>query len=123
MSYIVYKLIHFGGIFIMIGALAIAAMHIIRGGTRATDPHRRALFAVHGFAAFMILLGGFGMLARLGVMHGALPTWVLIKLGIWTVLAASMALPYRGARAARVLLVAAPLLALAAAATALYKPS
>lgn len=122
MSYIAYKLIHFLGIFTLIGALAAAGMHILRGGTRANDPWRRKLLAVHGVAAFLILLGGFGMLARLGIVHGLFPGWVMVKIGIWVVLGASIALPYRGRRFANALLIVVPMLAVAAAATAIYKP-
>lgn len=122
MSYVTYKLIHFFGIFAMLVALAATGMHVLRGGTRADNPYRRVLAVAHGISAFLILLGGFGMLARLGVMHGALPVWVYLKLLIWLTLAAAMALPYRGRAYARTLLIALPLLTLAGAAVALLKP-
>lgn len=61
-------------------------------------------------------------LPRLGIIHGTLPGWIFAKLVIWGALAVSVALLYRGVRAARALLVLTPLLALAAAAIALYKP-
>ena len=62
------------------------------------------------------------MLARMGIMHGSLPGWILLKLGIWLVLAASIAVVYRGREIARALIWAVPLLAAAAGATALLKP-
>jgi NADH:ubiquinone oxidoreductase subunit H len=49
-------------------------------------------------ATFIILLGGFGALARLGVMHGNLPGWVLVKIACWAVLAVLVAIPYPQAR-------------------------
>lgn len=122
MPYAAYKLIHLLGIFTMIGALVAAGMHVLRGGTRADDPYRRVLSVAHGVAAFLILLGGFGMLARMGVMHEGVPSWAKVKLVIWVALGASMALPYRGRGLARGMLIALPALLLAAAATALYKP-
>jgi hypothetical protein len=122
MPYAIYKLIHFLGIFTLLGALVAAAMHVLRGGTRADDPYRRRLLAAHGIAAFLVLLGGFGMLARMGVMHGTLPGWVLLKLALWVVIAGLVALPYRGRAGARFVLAGLPLLLLVAAATALYKP-
>jgi hypothetical protein len=122
MPYITYKLIHFFGIFTLVGALAAAGMHILRGGTRADDPYRRAIGAAHGVGALLILVGGFGMLARLGIMHANLPVWVMIKIGIWVVLGAAMGLLYRGRRLAGPLLIVVPVLAVAAAATAIYKP-
>lgn len=122
MPYAVYKLMHFLGIFTMIAALVAAATHVLRGGTRADDPYRKVIAAAHGIAALLILVGGFGMLARMGEMHGNLPGWVTAKGIIWLTLGASMALPYRGRGFARALLIALPVLLLAAAATALYKP-
>ena len=122
MPYAVYKLMHFLGIFMLITALAATSMHVLRGGSRSDNPHRRILGITHGMAALLILTGGFGMLARLNVMHGALPNWVYAKLAIWVALAAAMMVPYLGRSYARALLVAVPLLAVAAGAVALYKP-
>ena len=122
MSYLTYKLMHFLGIFALLTALAATAMHAARGGTKADNPWRPALGATHGLAALLILTGGFGMLARMGAMHGALPAWVFVKLGIWVALAAAMALPYRRPSMAKPLLIVGPLLAVLAGATALYKP-
>lgn len=122
MPYPIYKLMHFLGLFLLVGALVAAAMHGLRGGTRTGDPYRRRLLWAHGIAAFLVVLGGFGMLARLGVAHGGFPWWVRIKLVLWLVAAAAIALPYRGRVPARVVLVALPVVVLAAAAAALYKP-
>jgi hypothetical protein len=122
MPYIVYKLIHFFGIAAIVAALAASAMHVAAGGTRATNPYRRPLAVTHGIASFLILLGGFGMLARLGIMHGGLPGWIWAKLAIWIVVSAALVAVYRGSRFARLVLVALPLLVVLSAAVALYKP-
>lgn len=122
MPYPVYKLIHFFGIFTVLVVLAAACMHVLRGGTRADNPQRKLMGIAHGIALFLILLGGFGMLARLDVMHSSLPGWVYAKLAIWTLVAAAPALLYRGPPLAWAVLFAAPALALLAAAIALYKP-
>jgi len=95
MPYAVYKLMHFLGIFMLITALAATSMHVLRGGSRTDNPYRRVLGAAHGIAAALILTGGFGMLARLGVMHGALPTWIYVKLAIWVTLAAAAVARWR----------------------------
>ena len=122
MSYAVYKLMHFLGIFMLITALAATCMHVLRGGSRTDNPYRRVLGVTQGVAALLILTGGFGMLARMDVMHGALPSWIYVKLAIWVTLGAAMVVPYLGRRYARALLIAVPVLAVAAGATALYKP-
>lgn len=122
MSYVTYKLMHFLGIVTMIMALAAASFHVMRGGKRKDDPHRRWIAGAHGIAALLILTGGFGMLARLGDMHGNLPGWVYAKIVIWFVLSAAMAVPYLGRPYARTLVFAVPVLTVVAAAIALYKP-
>ena len=122
MSYVTYKLIHFIGIFTLITAVALAAAHMLRGGLKGDNPHRRSIGMAHGIGLFLILLGGFGMLARLEIIQGGLPGWIYLKLGIWVLLGASLALVYRGREIARALVWAVPLLALAAAASALIKP-
>ena len=122
MPYPVYKLVHFLGIFVLLTTLAVPLMHFVRGGTRADFPRRRTLAIVHGVASFLVLLGGFGMLARLGIVQGGLPGWILLKLGIWLVLSTALTVALRTTVAARSVLLAAPLLALAAAAIAIYKP-
>ena len=120
--YIVYKLIHFLGIFVLLITLAASSMHVVRGGTRADNPQRRLIGIAHGIASFLILLGGFGMLARLGIVQGGLPTWIFLKLGIWLILSFALSLAYRGPRLARLTFVAMPVFAVLAAALALYKP-
>jgi hypothetical protein len=120
--YAIYKLIHFLGIFTLLSALTAAGMHVLRGGTRADNPHRRTLGALHGIALFLILLGGFGMLARLGIVQGGLPVWIWLKLTIWGLLGAALTGIYRGSGMARALLLVVPVFAVLAAAIALYKP-
>ncbi|HSK21308.1 MAG TPA: hypothetical protein VK912_19285 [Longimicrobiales bacterium] len=122
MPYEVYKLTHFLGIFVLLITLALPFMHRLRGGTHSDFPRRRALALTHGAASFLVLLGGFGMLARLGVVHTGLPSWILLKLTIWLALSAALALALRTTAGARTVLVAAPLLALLAAGIAIYKP-
>ena len=39
---------------------------------------------VGGSAMFLIILGGFGMLARLEI-HGGFPGWIYAKLALWVV--------------------------------------
>ena len=122
MSYPFYKIMHFVGIFMMLVALAATCMHAAMGGSKADNPFRKALGATHGIAALLILTGGFGMLARLGIVQGGLPMWVMLKLAIWVALAAAMALPYLSRSWAKALLLAMPVLAALAGATALLKP-
>lgn len=122
MSYTFYKLMHFFGIFILFVALVATAFHVLRGGTRADNPERRLIAAAHGIAMLLVLTGGFGMLARLGVMHTGLPGWIWGKLVIWVLFGAAVVLAYRGKGPAKIVLVSLPILGAASAAIALYKP-
>ena len=92
MSYQTYLVIHFLGIFILLTALAGIAFHMAAGGTREW-PLRKFAGMLHGLGLVIALIGGFGLLAKLGI-H-SLPGWVLLKLVIWLLLGAAPALIYR----------------------------
>ena len=130
--YATYKVIHYFGIFLLLTALSarlgraagFAAASTKKGTTLPTpDPWKRRLGATHGVALFLILLGGFGMLARLNITQGlALPGWIWAKLAIWTLLGAAIIaasrIPWKAGR----LLAVVPALAVLAGIIALYKP-
>lgn len=123
MPYALYKLMHLAGIFTLLVSFALACAHARAAGADGDARRARRTFAItHGVAVLLILTGGFGMLARLGVVHGMLPGWILAKLAIWLLLAGAIALPHRNPRMARMLPVWVSVAALAAAATAIYKP-
>ena len=67
----------------------------------------------------LLLVGGFGMLAKLGV--SGIPGWVHPKILIWVLLGLAVAVPYRKPELARPLWFAAPILALIAAYLGLNK--
>ncbi|HUF14094.1 MAG TPA: hypothetical protein VMN78_13400 [Longimicrobiales bacterium] len=132
-SYGVYRLLHFFGIFLLLTALGGAVMRAMLGGTRtaaatpggdgadeaAAKRLRRLIGISHGVALFLILLGGFGMLARLDI---GMPGWIIGKLGIWLVLGGLLAAANRMAGRARVLWFAIPVLGLLAAWLAYTRP-
>lgn len=121
-AYTTYKLIHLFGLLLAFSALGGMAVHAASGGTRQTNGARVAVMSMHGVGVFLLLLGGFGMLARLGIVQGGLPGWILVKLGVWAVIAVLAALPYRKPELAKLAFVALPFLGIAAAYMALYKP-
>ncbi|MGD2071266.1 MAG: hypothetical protein PVI57_21535 [Gemmatimonadota bacterium] len=127
-SYGVYKIVHYFGVFLLVTALSATLGRAAAGpageaeGRPAADPWKRRLAMVHGVALFLVLLGGFGMLARLGVDHGAIfPGWIWAKLAIWVGLAALVSARRTRVWAARAL-VLVPLLAVLAAVVAYTKP-
>lgn len=128
-SYGVYRLIHFLGIFLLLTALGGALMRGMMGTVATTalatdggaaDRRMRRLIALsHGLAMLLILVGGFGMLARLDV---GMPGWIYGKLAVWLALGAMLALARRMAGRARTLWFAVPALAFVAAWIAYTKP-
>jgi len=124
LPYAFYKLVHVLGIALTLTALGGMTVHALNGGMKAENAARKLLIGMHGFGVFLILLGGFGLLARIGFAHGSgFPLWLWVKLGLWTVFAVAAALPYRMRTATRPMLLVLPLLAMAAAAMAVYKPT
>jgi hypothetical protein len=89
----VYKNIHFIGIFMVLMALGGLLLHAINGGTRA-HAWRKPIAITHGVGLFLILLGGFGMLARLGIFW-SWPGWVAGKVAIWVILGGLIAVIFR----------------------------
>lgn len=120
MSYNFYNLLHLFGIFLLFISLGGLFLHAINGGTKESNGARKLVAISHGVALFLILLAGFGMLARIE-MSAAEP-WVIIKLVIWLVMGAALVIPYRVPQLARPLWLMLPLLGLLAAWTALNKP-
>lgn len=122
--YAIYKLVHILGIALALVSLGGLTVHALHGGGKQENKARRLLIAMHGVGAFLVLLGGFGLLARIGFAHGSgFPLWLWVKLSLWALLAAVVILPYRAPQATRSLLVSLPLIAVLAAAMAVYKPT
>ena len=114
--YTAYKVVHYLGIFMVVTALSATFARSAQEG--AADPWRKRLSMVHGVALFLVLLGGFGMLARL---DAGFPGWIMAKLGVWLVLGGIVAArksPVASVRA----LVLVPILAALAGWIAYAKP-
>jgi hypothetical protein len=89
MSYEFYRVLHVFSIILLFTSLGTLAAV----GGAASGRLRRLAAAAHGVALALILVAGFGLLARLG-MFGAIPHWAWLKLGIWLLLAMAV-LPLR----------------------------
>lgn len=95
---VIYRLVHFLGVFTMVTALAASlARAAAAGPAPADDPWKKRFAIAHGVALFLILLGGFGMLGRLGL---GFPAWAVVKVGIWALAGGLIALRKSPARAA-----------------------
>lgn len=120
MPFLVYKAVHLVGVMLTVVALGGMAIHAANGGTRDQSLTRRLTTATHGLGLLLVLVAGFGMLARLDGSAGS--GWILIKLVIWLVLGVAAVVPYRRPQFARALFLIVPLLAALAAIVALTKP-
>lgn len=117
-----YNVVHIVGLVLLMTALGGITLASTASGERGSGSRRFAA-AFHGVGVFLILLGGFGMLARLGIVRGtSWPGWVWAKIVIWGILAVAAFLPYRFPSTARPLLLLLPVLGGMAAYMAIYKP-
>jgi hypothetical protein len=122
-SYELYKVIHLTGVIVLFSVLGGAMVHAMNGGLAATNTARRLITILHGTGLLLILVAGFGLVARLDLMGGGLPLWVLGKLLIWLVAGVLLTVPRRKPHLARpILLLGLPVLAATAAWLAVYKP-
>ena len=104
-------------------ALAGLTAHASSGRPKEENRTYGGLIVLHGAGAILALTGGFGLLARLDLMEGgAFPGWIWVKLVLWILLGAAVALLYRRRELAMPLLLLLPLLGFLGAALANYKP-
>ncbi len=83
MSYIFYKWLHLSSLFIMIlttGLLMSSAL-----GQAFPEKVRKNLAKLHGSSLFVVLFGGFGLLARAHIDGAFSQGWFLFKLFAWLV--------------------------------------
>lgn len=115
MSYEFYKILHVLGIVLVFMALGAQAFHGANGGTKQTNKVRGMVMATHGVGVVLLLVAGFGMLAKVQSMSAGLPGWLHPKLLIWVLIGAAPAILNRKPEWGKILWFALPLLAVGAA--------
>ena len=118
MSLEFYRWLHIVGIVSLFASLAALWGARLASGNAKLD---KTMGMLHGLALLLMLVSGFGMLARLGIM-GGWPIWVVIKLVIWLALGASLTLAKRKADWGYALLVGWLVLGALAAYLGIFKP-
>lgn len=117
----VYKLIHVLGILMIFSSLGGLILYVINDGTKSQNTWRKPAAITHGLGILLILLGGFGMLARLGI-HWPWPGWVIGKVIVWVILGGAVSLIYKVPSAGKALWYVVILLGAIAAYLAIMKP-
>lgn len=115
-----YKVIHMTGILMVFLSLGGAITHAIANSGKEF-PWKKSLSITHGIGLFIILLGGFGRLARLGIFW-PIPGWVIVKLLIWIILGAALTFILKRPEQARSFWLLTLLLGIFAAILAVFKP-
>lgn len=121
--YQAYKILHFAGIAALMVSLGALTFHALGGGTKENAPARPLVFATHGLALAILLITGFGMMARLVGANAAsyAQWWPWGKVAVWLVLGGLVAVPLRMPKAARFLWPLLPVLVAIAAAIVLTR--
>lgn len=126
MSFEFYRVVHLFGIvllFTALGGLAVFSWLTRNGKGDAADvtATRKRLAMLHGIALLVILVAGFGLMAKSGIMK-TWPTWIFGKLTIFVVLGGASVFVRKTGAMGRTWLVVLPLLGLLAALLAVFKP-
>ncbi len=120
-SYELYKIVHFLGIFMIFVSVGGVMLYTLNGGIKADNSLRKTAGITHGIGLFLVLLGGFGMMARISVQW-PWPGWLYTKLVIWLVLGGITGLIYKLGTTGKGLWYVVILLGTIAAYMAIFKP-
>jgi hypothetical protein len=119
-SILVYKNLHLIGVFMILVALGGVIAQQLQAASRE-QTWRRPGAITHGVGMVLVLVGGFGMLARLRIFW-PWPGWIVGKIIIWLVLGVLIAVIGRAPTLAKPLWWITIALAAMAAYLALNKP-
>lgn len=110
-----YKVLHLAGVVFLFLALGGSIMRARAGGGEAG---RKLAGITHGIALLVILVAGFGSLAKLGL---GFEPWVWVKIIIWLLLGAAVVLIRKMPERATLWWVVLPLLGVVAAWLGIHK--
>jgi hypothetical protein len=119
MSFDFYKVMHFFGLFMVFSALGGQIAIAVNGGGDIRRPARQWIGIYHGLGLLIMLVAGFGMIAKANL---GFPGWIIGKMAIWIILGGIGALAARKKNLAGMVWILIVLLGLTAAYLAHYKP-
>ncbi|GAB4243743.1 MAG: hypothetical protein Kow00109_19610 [Acidobacteriota bacterium] len=115
-----YKVIHLAAIFLVLLSLGAACVDF--AGSSDSVRRRSGWWAIlNGVGLFVVIVAGFGLVARLGIAW-PWPGWLVLKLGIWLGFGVLFMLVKRVPAQWRLWTIVSWILASAAAYLAVYKP-
>ena len=85
-AYQIYKIIHVVGVLFLFLSVGAVVIHSIGGGEKSAIPARKLVAASHGIGLLLLLVSGFGLLARLQIPW-PFPNWIWAKVIIWLLFA------------------------------------
>lgn len=114
----VYNVAHVLGAFLLMTGLGGLAVHALAGDS-GSDRARKISAMAHGIGLLLILVAGFGQLARLGA---GFEGWVWAKIVLWLLLGGAGFMMRRSPKLASLMLLLAPLLGGVATWLGVFKP-
>ncbi len=91
LSYSVYKILHLIGIIGVFTGLGALIMHACHGGKKGVKGTKMVKWTIYGSLG-IVLVAGFGLMARLNMMGTGWPLWIYLKVVIWMGLGGAVAL-------------------------------
>ena len=82
-SYLVYKILHFSGLFLMLTSLGAIASHRLQGGNKTNFKNRKFFSMLHGIGLLVSFVAGFGLMARAGYSFSS--GWPYVKMICWLI--------------------------------------
>lgn len=119
MSLVAYKLLHVAGVLFLFAALGGSVLSHRDGAAGAAA--KKLTGMTHGIALLLIAVAGFGALAKLPTAV-AVPGWAWAKIVLWVILGAAPFVLRKRPALAGLFWWLLPILGIAAAWLALYKP-
>lgn len=123
MDPLLYKVLHLTGLAMVLLPLGGLMLYSVTNPEPLPAQQRRLVAMTHGIGMLLILVAGFGWLAKSGMGDPSTwGGWVYAKLAIWLFFGAALALLRRARNLAAIMWFLLPLVVLIAAYLAIFKP-
>jgi hypothetical protein len=118
---IIYQILHLSAVILIFTALGGRLVETVLLPNPKKSPLKRWISVAHGLGMLCALIGGFGMMARLGIGY-PFPVWIWVKILIWLSLGGMLAVIPRTPKYVKIYWFVLIILAGTAATMAIVKP-